>query len=749
MTKVIYSRSRIGYGLIHLPLPLLLMQPVLAQGGLAQESSKDDADKQVRVIRVDSAPVIDGRLDDSVWKNAEVLTDFRQTRPVNGAEPSDPTEVYLLYDDDALYIGARMYDSEPDRIAAPTVRHGQGLGSDDRIVIILDPFHAGRGAYRFETNANGIRHDSLYDSLSSFESEWTVIWDSAADYFAGGWEAEMAIPFKSLSFDPGEDTWGFNFGRAIRRRGEEIAWVSRNRSYNASILGSATGLHGMDQGIGLDVVPSLTVNRMKTFAPSTADESYEPSLDVFYKITPSLTASLTINTDFSAAEVDDRQVNLSRFSLFFPEKRDFFLNDSDLFAFGRIGDISNEATSRSSDNNGRPFFSRRLGLSSSGQPVDLDYGGKLVGRIGRWSVGTLALRQDGFESVDASSVFVGRISANVLNESSIGMIVTAGDPNSNVDNALAGIDLRYLNTRLPGDRVLEADAWYQQSDTDGLNGDDAAFGLGVSVPNNSGWRGGLHYKQIGANFNPALGFVNRSSIEDTTADAGYTFYPSGSLIQEIFTGIDVQRTNFIDGGLDSQVILGRLVEVQTNSRDVFNLHYSQTKEVLTSPFEIYEDTDQQVIIPPGTYTFGEASAAIETGGQRDLAAEFTVLRGDFYDGSRTNLAGEVTWRQSKYFTVSASYDWNDIELPQGSFITRLTSLTTEVSFSPTLYWVNLIQYDNVSEVVGVNARLVWIPTAGQEGLIVFNHSLQDLDEDNRFESELSDLNIKLIYTFRF
>ena len=461
--------------------------------------------KEVRVVRVDEVPIIDGKIDEAVWDQAEVLTDFHQSRPIEGAEPSEPTEVFLLYDDDALYIAARMYDSEPDRIAAPTVRHGQGLGRDDRIVIILDPFHTGRGAYRFETNANGIRHDALYDSISSFESAWTVIWESAADYFEGGWEAEMAIPFKTLSFDPTTDAWGFNFGRGIRRRGEEIAWVSRNRSYNASILGTATGLTGMDQGVGLDVVPSVTLNQQRTFDPSGSDFNFEPSLDVFYKITPSLNASLTLNTDFSATEVDDRQVNLTRFSLFFPEKRDFFLNDSDLFTFGRIDEINNEASSRAAANNGRPFFSRRLGLSGTGQPVDLEYGGKLSGRIGRWNVGALAIRQDAFESIDASNVLVGRVSANVLNESSVGMIFTSGDPNTNLDNSVVGLDFRYLNTRFANGKVLEADAWYQQSDTDGLEGDDASYGIGFRVPANAGWRGGINHKQIQANFNPALG----------------------------------------------------------------------------------------------------------------------------------------------------------------------------------------------------------------------------------------------------
>ncbi len=723
---------------------------VLSLGTAAAQVVADTgAEKEVRVVRVDSVPVIDGKIDEAVWEQAEVLTDFHQSRPIEGATPSERTEVFLLYDDDALYIAARMYDSEPDRIAAPTVRHGQGLGRDDRIVIILDPFHTGTGAYRFETNANGIRHDALYDSVSSFESAWTVIWESAADYFDGGWEAEMAIPFKTLSFDPTTDEWGFNFGRGIRRRGEEIAWVSRNRSYNASILGKATGLQGMDQGVGLDVVPSVTLNNQRSFNPSDSEFDFEPSLDIFYKVTPSLNASLTINTDFSATEVDDRQVNLTRFSLFFPEKRDFFLNDSDLFTFGRIDEIRNQASSNSAANNGRPFFSRRIGLSSTGQPVDLEYGGKLTGRTGRWNIGALAVRQDEFENIEASDVFVGRVSANVLSESSIGMILTHGDPNSNTDNSVMGLDFRYLNTRFANGKVFEADAWVQQSDTDGLDGDDMAFGLGFSIPANAGWRGGIQHKQIQANFNPALGFVNRTDINDTIADIGYTAYPSSGFFQEVFTGIDVQRTSFIGGELDTEIFLGRVIEVETSSRDELELHYRHTKEVLTAPFTIYSDGNRDVVIPPGTYSFGETSINFESGSQRDLTVNATVTSGDFYDGTRTNLGGKLTWRQSNFFNMSVSYDWNDIDLPQGDFITRLTSFGADINFSPTFYWVNLLQYDNISEVFGVNSRFVWIPKAGQEGLIVFNHSLQDRDKDNSFVSELSDINVKLSYTFRF
>ena len=238
-------------------------------------------------------------------------------------------------------------------------------------------------------------------------------------------------------------------------------------------------------------------------------------------------------------------------------------------------------------------------MSPSGTPVDLRYGGKLSGRVGRWTIGTLAVQQDAAEAGgEAHAALVGRVSANVLDESSVGMIVTAGDPNSDRDNALVGLDFRYLNTRLPGGRVMQADAWYQRSETEGLSGDDSAFGLGVRLPNNTGWRGGAAVKALERNFTPALGFVSRSGVQDTAIDAGYTLFPRSRFVQTMFFGVDAQRISFLDGGLQSQVVLGRLLELRNNTGDALNLHYSATREVVTEPFTIYRDNARQVVVPP-------------------------------------------------------------------------------------------------------------------------------------------------------
>ncbi len=707
------------------------------------------AEKQFQAIRVATAPVVDGVLDDAVWQQAEPITDFHQIRPGDGTEPSEPTEVYVIYTEDALYIGARMADSEPALIAAPTIRHGQGLGPDDRLVVIIDPFNTRRTGYRFETNLNAVRHDALYQSVSSFSGDWQTIWDTQTSRDENGWNAEIEIPFKSLPFDPTTETWGFNFGRGIRRRGEELAWVSYNRGYNAGILGAMTGMSGMDQGVGLDIVPSFSLSQNKRHALNVSDKSEQPSLDAFYRLTSSLNAALTINTDFSATEVDNRQVNLTRFNLFFPEKRDFFLNDSDLFQFGNISNSGNNAVSAAARENARPYFSRKIGLSATGAPVDVNYGGRISGRLGRFNIGTLAIRQDEFGAVDASNLFIARGSANVFEESNIGFILTDGNPGSNLDNTVVGADFRYLNTRLTSGRQIEGDAWFQQSETTGLNGDDTAFGFGLRSPNNTGVRGGVGYKEVQRNFNPAMGFVNRTNIKDMFGDVGYTHYFGGSFLQTAYTGIDAERIEVINGGLQSQVVQWRVLEMEANTRDRMGIQFQQSREVVVVPFTLYAEPGRTVVMQPGDYRFNEQSIGFNTANQRTFSGGLRLTTGDFYNGTRNNFNTSFTWTQSRYFLMSINYDWNDIELPQGAFTTRLSSLSTQVAFSSQLFWVSLLQYDNVSEEFGINTRLQWIPKAGQEGFIVLNYNLQDKDKDNTFHSAAADLSIKFKYTFRY
>jgi hypothetical protein len=702
------------------------------------------ADKITAIAHSQKAPVIDGVLDEAIWANAVVVEDFHQVEPVEYGEPSERTQVLLLYTEDALFIGARLYDSESEKITAQMMRQGSSLRAEDRIKVIIDPYNDKRSGYEFEMNANGVRGGGIYID-GDVDRNWDGIFQVASAIVADGWVAEMEIPFKTLSFD-GKGDWGLNLVREIPRKQETIAWSSRNRETNPAVAGTLTGLSDLSQGIGLDLVPSVSFNQHREYSPRDDDQTAEPSLDVFYKITPSINGSLTFNTDFSATEIDSRQVDLSRFNLFFPEKRAFFLRESDIFEFGGIGGDDNNATvSRPDSENARPYFSRRIGLGADGSPVDIDVGAKVSGRNGRWNFGTMVLRQAEYDGVDATNVMVTRVSANVQEESKLGFVATKGDPRTNLDNTLYGVDYSYRNTRLAGGKTIAADVWYQSTDTEGLEGDDSAFGLSVSAPNADGWRGMASVKEIEANFNPALGYVNRAGVRQYINQIGYTHFHNGDVIRSVFAGIDGQRVNELDGGLQSQNVMLRLFEVANNSDDEFTLRHDMKKENLIEPYEISDG----VVIPVGEYSFNDTELALSTGEQRVMDIELIYRQGDFYNGSIRSVESTVQWRPSKFLDFSVSYAVDDVDLPYGDFITRLATFSNSVVFSNTLSWVNLVQYDNVSESVGFNSRVHWNPRAGQNVYFVVNHNYSENEVDNSFESVGTSVTLKFDYTLRY
>jgi hypothetical protein len=744
----------------------------LLGAALAQDAApRDPGQKTVAIARTAARPVIDGALDDAAWAGAARLDDLHQVNPVEYASPSERTEIYLLYDDDALYIGARLY-TPPGEITANIMRQGASITQEDSLFVTLDPFNTQRGGYFFGLNAHGVRFDGLYRNVSEYYSDWDSIWFAGAQRFDGGWTAEYEIPFKSLSFDPNSDTWGLNFSRSLETRNEDMAWVSRNRRWDPSTAGRMTGLTGVNQGISLDIVPSASlVNRraLNNDNPATvvvepgvdtSDDEFEPSLDLFYKLTPQLNASLTLNTDFSATEVDDRQVNLTRFGLFFPEKRDFFLRDSDIFEFGRIGASDGTGSvSNAERQNARPFFSRRIGLGAFGEPVDLNYGGKISGRHGRFEIGALSIRQDENPSaaVDDTTLSVVRAKAGIGAESTVGAVFTEGDPLNPRDNSLAGFDVLYRNSRLPGGRTMEVGAWYQASDTDWLPGEapnpfapddeNSAAGFGVSIPSNNRFRGAFSTRRVEANFNPALGFTSRTDIRDYAAQIAYTHRPASGRWQSMFFNLDGQRIEGLDGRLQSQRIGLSPLQAHTRQNDMLYLRSNFEKEVLDVPFQIRPG----VFIPAGEYSTADHGLEFGFSAHRRFSGRIARTDGGFYNGDRVRTFGNFTWAASPRFRTGLGFNIQEIDLPMpgGKFSTRIVETTFDVVFSSRLSWTNLIQYDNVSEVMGLNLRLNWIPEAGRELFFVVNHNLQDFDGDNRFHSLASDVVAKASYTFRF
>ena len=691
------------------------------------------ADKVLAVARSATPPVIDGVLDDAVWANAPSIDDMHQYLPVDQAEPSERTQVYVLYDSDNLYVAARMWDREPELITARQMVQGGTLRWDDSFGIYLDPFDNNRTGYNFQVNPNGSRQDGMFETPTQLNRDWEGVWFAAAAIDEHGWTAELAIPFKTLNFDPDNSNWGFTIERTIARRQEDIAWVSFNRRVNPGATGTISGLTGLQQGRGLDVVPSVVMTGSREFGARERDTSMEPALDIFYNVTPSLSGVLTLNTDFSATEVDDRQINLTRFSLFFPEKRAFFLQDVDIFSFGGL------------ENNGIPFFSRRIGLSRTGQPVNLDIGAKLTGRIGRWNVGVLDIRQDEFQGVDSTNLFVGRVAANVLEESSVGMIVTDGDPRSNLDNSLLGVDFRYRNTRLAGGRTLEGEAWYQESDTEGVSGGQSAWGVRLAAPNNTGLRGELALAHFDDQFNPALGFVNRLGVERIGIGAGYTSRPIHRWIRSVTHSAYFQRYEKLSGEPESEILFAEFFELETDSGDGFSFNFIRRRAVLFDEFEVVERTS----IPTGDYEYGGWEIEFAGASERVFAPEFGYFKGEYFNGDRVEITAGMHWRPNRRLLMSVGYGYNDIELPGGEFITRLIAVNADVAFNVHWSWLNLIQYDNESQTVGVNSRLRWNPRAGQDLYVVVNHGFSAQGAFSGLHSERSGIAVKYTHTFRF
>ena len=710
---------------------------VLASRGLAQDAAPRDAaaaaeGKVVRLFRTETPPALDGRLNDAAWSDAATLEDMHQYEPVDHGEPSEPTTVYLAYDDENLYVAARMWDGEPDRIMAREMVQNRDLRWDDSLTVYLDPFNNKRTGYQFQVNPNGSRDDAVFETPTNANADWDGIWHAEARIDEAGWVAEFAIPFKTLNFDPDNPDWGFSIERSIARKQEEVAWVSYNRQVNPGTTGVISGLSGLQQGRGLDIAPTIVSTQSRDFRTDTSGVDTEPSVDVFYNFTPSLTGALTVNTDFSATEVDDRQINLTRFNLFFPEKRDFFLRDVDIFSFGGL------------EQNGIPFFSRRIGLSDDGRPVDLELGAKLTGRAGRWNIGVLDIEQDAYQGVDAANLFVGRAAANILEESSIGMIVTDGNPQGNLDNSLVGVDFRYRNTALPSGKTLEGELWYQRSDTEGVDSDQDAWGWRIASPNSEGFAGWLGYDVFEKNFNPALGFVNRENVRRGEFAIGYRRRLDHPTIRELSHFFLAEDFHKLSGGLESRRFYLQPLGVVTHAGDEFAIDWVRDREILLEDFEISDG----VVIPAGDYAFDAYGFEAVGASIRAVAPRIEAKTGDFFGGDIVTVATGVGWRPNRHLFLQLNYEYNDVQLPYGDFTARLIRVNADYAFNARWSWLNLLQYDNDSNSAGINSRLRWNPRAGKDLYIVLNHGFDALGVFSGLRSTQSQLAVKYTQTFR-
>jgi hypothetical protein len=705
---------------------IVAVQPASAQDGVPvrPEVQMRDADGRVtiRATRVEQAPRVDGILDEELYRTLTPVTGFIQQDPDEGQLATEPTLVWILFDATTIYVSARCRDSQPNRIVANDMRRdGRNVSQNDNLSVILDTFHDRRNGFEFLVNSIGGIWDSQVTDERDTNRDWNTIWVSRSRRDDQGWTVELAIPFRSLRYrGSGPQVWGINIRRNVRWK-NELSYLSPvPRQYGArgilrlSQAATLVGLEAPPTGLNLDIKPyalgSITADRAKdpTFA---SDADGNAGVDLKYVVAQRLTADFTYRTDFAQVEDDDLQVNLTRFNLFYPEKREFFLEGLGLFAFGGAQTTSTTGTTVPS-NTPVLFFSRRIGLEGS-EVVPMDVGGRLTGRIGRYTIGLLDVKTDDEPKASAlaTNFAVARVKRDILRRSYVGILGTYRSPTvaGASDNAAFGVDTNlsfYTNLNIIG--------YYAETRTPESNGSQRSYRgrfdydadlLGVQVER----------LKVGEGFNPEVGFLRRSDFIQNTAQFRISRRPrTRSAIRKVSleSGLDYITNN--DEQLENRVARAG-VRTEMQSGDSWNVQYARDFEWVDEPFTIVD-----TIVPVGTYRFSTVRGGYTLGTQRKISGEIAAARGGFYDGNRTDLSYRGRAEISSHLSVEPTVSINWVDLPTGSFTATILSGRGTFSFTPRMLVAALIQYNSAGNLITTNIRYRWEYRPGSELFVVYS-----------------------------
>ncbi|MGE0447028.1 MAG: DUF5916 domain-containing protein, partial [Vicinamibacterales bacterium] len=711
--------------------------------------------REAVVTRATGPIVLDGALDEADWRTAPPIGELVQRQPRPGTEPSERTQVTVLRDDANLYIGVLAFDSEPEAVLGSQMARDGGLGSDDRIEVLLDTFRDQRNAFYFATNPDGTLLDGLAFANGELNNDWDAIWDVRTRRTADGWSAEFAIPFKSLSFPADSRAWGFNVARTIQRKLEEARWSGarlETRFLQVSEAGELASIGAASQGLGLDIRPFLAGSQLHLGRTGTNDFNGKPGVDVFYNITSSLKLSATVNTDFGETEVDARTINLTRFSVLFPEKRSFFLEDAGVFTFASTGPTP-AAGIPGTGAEVFPFFSRQIGLLN-GREVPVDVGLKFTGKAGRTDIGVLDVRTgdfdvDGRDSLGAKNLFVGRVKRNLFEQSYIGAVITDGNPALPTAGRTVGADLRLATSRFLGaSRNFVVDAYGVRSVNEDRRGRDWSYGMSAYYPNDK-YSAQVVIREIQENFRPAMGFVQRDNVRLFRAAFSYNPRPRNFLnLQQMFHDFYyTQFTNLTTGELESADFYMTVLDWHVNTGDNFHglLDVNRVYERLFEPFTI----SPGVILPVGEYRFTRfKSNLFNTAARRNLSGNLTITWGDYWSGTAEQVTAGVTFKIPPRFTLSLNTNQTFAKLPEGHFTARIYTSTINYTQSPRLAVSNLVQFDNRSKNLGWQGRLRWTIRPGDDVFFVVNQGwIQETGERVRFRAMDRKISAKVQYAF--
>jgi hypothetical protein len=669
----------------------------------------------------------------------------------------------VVFDRDRLILGVTCFDSEPDELLYNQMQRDQSFEADDRFMVSIDPFNDGRTGYFFEINPSGAMGDGLISGPTGggfggfggqMEKSWDGIWLARVRRTSIGWTAEIEIPFKTLNFNPDTNAWGANFQRTVRRKNEESLWTGWLRDEGLTRMSNAgriAGIGDISQGIGLDLKPYLlgaATAAPGRGAPATTGD-FDVGLDGFYNVTPALKANFSINTDFAETEVDERRTNLTRFPLFFEEKREFFLDGANFFEFPG-GDES-------------PFFSRRIGLNA-GRPQPIAYGAKLIGQAGDFDIGFLQVRtrEDEIEGADTplplrgEDFTVARLRRRFGTQSSVGVLYTRRAAHESIVDPRhsAGADITLATPDFVGGSTLDSGAWYVYTSTPDFLNDDGerppdgrsySYGWDVSLSRDP-YDAEISFKEVQPAYDPAVGFTPRRNYRNWNPEANWSPRFED---HRWFRGMQFRADADINTDLRNHVIDRRIsftpMELEFHSGDSIEFQLFKQTENLDEDFEISDD----VILPAGSsFDWWRYQIGYDSAEQRMFSGRVEYSFGDFWDGQRSEWTLDLNIRPRTGVLIQLSSEFNDVDLPGGAFTTKLYGLDVRTQFSPWTYLSNNVQYDTDSRELGWQLRFRWIQRPGDDIFFIWTQNWQD-EFGNRFASLDRRGVAKIVRTIRF
>ena len=678
---------------------------------------------QIGAVRVDRSPEIDGVLDDSVWETAAVIDEFIQQEPDEGAPATEKTEVRVLYDGSNLYFGVRAFESSSAGVLATEMRRDANrILEEDNFQIILDTFRDSRSAYMFVVTPLGAQLDQqVFDdggrgvrgaTASAINRDWDGVWSVSARRTPQGWVAEIAIPMVTLRFPEADSqAWGLNFMRNIRRKNEQVFWAPIPRAFaltRVSLAGRLTNLESLDRGRDLRIKPYLAGGGHRRLEGGITDNSTESDVgvDVKYGVTASLNLDVTINTDFAQAEVDDEQVNLTRFPLFFPEKREFFLENAGQFAVG-----TTNSTGRIAD----LFFSRRIGLADSGASVPILGGARLTGKVGRNNVAVMDLQTDDAFGEPGENFLVARYRRDVFERSQIGgVFINREATNGGHFNRTYATDMTLVLSPF-----FTIDGFLAGTSSPGIS--DGEFGRHIRAGwVDQSWRIYAENTDLGDNFNPEVGFVPRVGIRRSKFFLARTPRPGRWGIRLIEAVWNVEYVADQTGRLESRRFWHRLGTTFENGTHL-NINYNRNFERLDEPFRVARG----VVVDPGDYSFWDLTITFTSNPARRFFYRLRYSPQTFYDGDRTDMSANAGLRVTNQLATSTSFSRNNLDLPAGAFKADIASFQVDYAFSPALSLRSITQYNSSSEQWSASARFRYIYRPGSDVYIVYDEVRRD------------------------